>query len=248
MIILDDSPEPSGYLFDPEYRERGVRYYYMPEKRHAIGTKLRMMSTIAKGPIIAVFDDDDYYSPQYIERMMEVLGDADFCTLSRWFAYCPEQSTFGYWESDILGPAHFFFSPGQPISRMPMSAEGWNPEWVDSVMWGYGFSYMWRKSIFPRVDIDDITFEEVCWDWDFYLKVKEAGFQTVCAPDNEGLVIHIVHSGATTGMFPQYILPEFMLKDYFPLYTPVQVSASEGHESRGQTDKLRSIPGHHPAG
>ena len=222
MLILDDSPEPSAYLFGSEYRERGVRYYHMPEKRLTIGIKLQMMATMAKGSIIAVFDDDDYYAPRYIERMREILGDADFCTLSRWFAYSPADSTFGYWETDALLPAHYVFSPGQPVSRMPQSTDDWSADMVTAILWGYGFSYMWRKSVFPKVAIADITFGTACWDWDFYQKLKEAGFSTASAPDNEGLVVHILHSGSTTKMFPQYLLPEFMLADYFPHYTPVE--------------------------
>jgi len=222
MLILDDSPEPSGYLFGSEYQERGIRYYHMPAKRLTIGNKLHTMATLARGQLIAVFDDDDYYAPRYIERMVEFLGDADFCTLSRWFAYSPEQRTFAYWASDTLSPAHYIFSPWEPISPMPISTNDWGPDWVTSTLWGYGFSYIWRKSLFPQVEISDITFESACWDWDFYQKVKSAGFKTTCAPDDEGLIIHILHSGATTKMFPQYILPEFMLENYFPLYTPVE--------------------------
>ncbi|WP_019926928.1 glycosyltransferase family 2 protein [Nocardia sp. BMG111209] len=222
MIVFDDSPEPSGHLFDPEYEERGVRYHHMPAERLTIGSKLQAMAKLARGQLIAVFDDDDYYAPQYIERMVRFLGDADFCTLSRWFAYSPEQRTFAYWASDILSPTHYVFSPWEPVAAMPISTDGWNPDWVIDKLWGYGFSYIWRKNTLPQVEIADITFADVCWDWDFYRKVKKAGLKAVCAPDNEGLIIHILHPEATTKMFPQYILPEFMLADYFPLYTPVE--------------------------
>lgn len=222
MLILDDSPEPSGYLFDLEYRKRGVKYYHMPEKRLTVGRKMQMMSTMARGSIIAVCDDDDYYAPRYIERMVEFLGDADFCTLSRWFAYSPADATFGYWETDVLRPAAYIFAPGEPVSRMPVSTEGWNPD-VTGILWGYGFSYVWRKAVFPRVEIADITFDTVCWDWDFYTKLRDAGFRTVCAPDNEGLLVHILHPRSGSKMFPQYLLPEFMLADYFPDYVPLVV-------------------------
>ncbi|WP_345498001.1 glycosyltransferase family 2 protein [Nocardia callitridis] len=225
MLILDDSPEPSLFLDDSEYRERGIRYFYMPEHRLTIGKKLHMMSTLARGEIIAVFDDDDYYAPHYIERMVKFLGPADFCTLSRWFAYSPEQRAFGYWATDILSRTHFVFSPWESIR--PMMTDGWNEEWVTGVLWGYGFSYVWRKSVFPRVEIADITFADQCWDLDFYQKLKGAGFKTVSAPDTEGLVIHILHSGATTKMFPQYILPDFLLEKYFPHYRPVDNRVSE---------------------
>ncbi|MCX4092574.1 glycosyltransferase family 2 protein [Nocardia sp. alder85J] len=222
MLILDDSPEPSAYLLGAEYRERGVRYLHMPAERLTIGYKLRTMASLARGGLIAVFDDDDYYAPRYLERMVEFLGDADFCTLSRWFAYSPEQRTFAYWATDTLSPAHHVFSPWEPITGVPIPTQGWNPDWVTSKLWGYGFSYIWRTSISARAQIGDITFDEVCWDWDFYQQVQNAGLKTVCAPDNEGLIMHILHPGATSKMFPQYILPEFMLGDYFPLYTPVE--------------------------
>lgn len=221
MIIVDDSPEAVDFLDEELCREHRIRYYHMSNKRMTLGEKLNLMTQLARGEIIVEFDDDDYYAPRYIERMVEFLGDADLVTLSRWFAYDPANKMFCYWATDVLSPTHFVLSPREPFQ--PISTRGWPPDSVHGNLWGYGFSFVWRKSTYPEVEIRGNPPDGLVCDYDFSLRLQKAGFKTVCAPDNEGLVLHTLHPGSSVRMFPQYVLPEFLIEKFFPLYAEEEV-------------------------
>ncbi|WP_327114359.1 glycosyltransferase family 2 protein [Nocardia sp. NBC_01730] len=221
MIIVDDSPEPVDFLDEELCREHRIRYYRMPNKRMTLGDKLNLMTQLARGEIIVEFDDDDYYAPKYIERMVEFLGDAALVTLSRWFVYDPANKVFCYWSTDILSPTHFMLSPWEPLQ--PISTRGWHPDSVHGNLWGYGFSFVWRKSTYPEVEIRGNPPDGLVCDYDFALRLQKAGFKTVCVPDTEGLVLHTLHPGSSVRMFPQYVLPEFLIEKFFPLYVEEEV-------------------------
>jgi glycosyltransferase involved in cell wall biosynthesis len=214
LLILDDSPERGTFLDDPYYRGRNIRYWHVPGARLSIGAKLNILQQRAEGDIIVRFDDDDYYAPDYVEKMVRFLGDADFVTLSGWFAYIPATSRFAYWATDVISPTHYLFSAGEPLQVC--SPFGDDRTFVARNLWGYGFSHVWRSSVLPEVAFDDIDINE---DLEFYRKVVAAGCRTVCAADTEGLVLHLIHPGNTAArIYPQHLLPDFMLARYFPRY------------------------------
>lgn len=213
MVILDDSPEPDDELADPKYVEKGVRYYHMPLKRLTMGTKMNLLMQLAQGDILVQFDDDDYYAPNYVERMVDFLGDADFLTLSGWFFYSMEHRSLFYWQADITSEEHYIVMPTGPIRSV--STLDWDPSWTTGNKWGYGFSYVWRKSVFPTVAMPDVPDDGLCWDYDFYKRLDRAGFKTVCKPDTEGIVLHILHSQSSVCQVPQWILPEFLVQKLF---------------------------------
>lgn len=221
MIILDDSPEPVDFLDDDLCRQYRIRYIHIEKNRMTLGDKLNLMTQLARGEIIVEFDDDDYYAPQYVERMVEYLGDADFVTLSGWFAYDPENKGFYYWAQDVISPTHFVLSPSKPA--YPVSTTGWDSDWAYGNIWGYGFSFVWRKSTYPEVEVRGYPPEGYYCDLDFTLRLQRAGFKTVCAPDTEGIVLHILHPRSSVGMLPQYVLPDFLIEKYFPLYAEEEV-------------------------
>ncbi|RDI54543.1 glycosyltransferase [Nocardia mexicana] len=216
LIILDDSPEPCLSTDDVTANEPSIRYFHLPGKRLTVGAKLNLMTQLARGEIIVEFDDDDYYAPYYVQRMVDFLGDADFVTLSKWFICDTARRTFWYWSTDELSSDHFMLSPWDP-PRM-ISTQGWDPSSIDGNLWGYGFSFVWRKSIFPEIEIPDDPAEGLCWDLDFSRRLQSAGFKTLAVPDHEGLVLHMLHPGSSVRMFPQYRMPESMIRTFFPDY------------------------------
>ncbi|WP_067903791.1 glycosyltransferase family 2 protein [Nocardia vaccinii] len=237
MIILDDSPEPSDGLDAPWCQERGIRYHHIPGQRLTLGAKLNLMMQMARGEIIMEFDDDDHYAPQYVARMLEFLGDADFVTLSRWFCYDPGRKVFGYWSTDANSPVHFMLSPREPVE--PVSTRSWDRAAVEGNLWGFGFSYVWRKSVYPEVEIPDAPTECFHTDLDFTRRLQRAGFKTVAVPDNEGIVLHIVHPDSSARIFPQYVMPEFMVRTFFPGY-PVEPDRTAPHPADRAAARLNA--------
>jgi len=103
---------------------------------------------LARGDVLMRFDDDDYYAPAYVERMLELLGDDDYLTLSGWFAYSQVHGKFCYWETDALWPVQFVLSPHDLF--LPVSTAGLAPESVRWQVNGYGFASAWRRRVAER--------------------------------------------------------------------------------------------------
>ncbi len=62
-LIHDGSPQPAIFsgIGDPR-----VRYRHVPRPT-SIGAKRNDLCRVARGEIIVHFDDDDYYSPHYVQ-------------------------------------------------------------------------------------------------------------------------------------------------------------------------------------
>lgn len=211
LLVLDDSPQPSEFfqaLSDPN-----VTYIYF-DRRLSTGEKRNLLVQQATGEIIAHFDDDDYYAPNYLERSLAVLNDGDFITLSGWYAYAQNEQSLFYWDTTKVGKCHFKVAPREELEVI--YTDGISPEeeaeWVEPTLWGFGFSYMYRKRIFETLKFNDVHFGE---DYQFVQQIIYSGHQAAYWPDQEGLVLHIIHQKNISLIYPQYLLPTFLLVPIF---------------------------------
>ena len=67
LIVMDDSPTPSPFF--SSLSDDTVRYIHIKEPT-ALGTKRNSLASAAAGTVLAHFDDDDYYSPAYLDTMV----------------------------------------------------------------------------------------------------------------------------------------------------------------------------------
>lgn len=211
LLVLDDSPEASSFF--TALKDDRVGYHWTPE-RHTIGDKRNRLLAMADGEIIAHFDDDDFYAPQYLSVMIEVLGkDYALVKLSNWFAFAEEHQSFFYWDTAHRRPFHIVVESGGPLTSMNGATE-FPSSFVEDNLWGYGFSYVYRKALYPTLSFNP----QDNWgeDLQFLHKVGQAGYACQAIADTQGLVMHIVHSSNTSRMFPQYHLPLFVIKALFP--------------------------------
>jgi glycosyltransferase involved in cell wall biosynthesis len=74
LIIVDDGPasESPELASDPD-----IRYLHLP-RRTSLGAKLNLGIEQARGDVIQKLDDDDFYAPGFIERMVQGLAEAKF--------------------------------------------------------------------------------------------------------------------------------------------------------------------------
>jgi hypothetical protein len=86
-------------------------------------------------------------------------------------------------------------------------------DWNDRTLWGYGFSYVFRKSIYSRAQFDRSM--DTRQDFAFVTECRRAGIRMGCVPDEHGLVVHIIHNSNTSRAFPNYRLPRFMMSKVF---------------------------------
>jgi len=208
-LILDDSPAPSRYLAgvaDPR-----IRYSHSPE-RLRIGGKRNRLIAQARGEIIVHFDDDDYYAPRYVERMVERLDRGfDFVKLSGWYLYCAPYRVFGYWDLNAIEGRCHLWSASRPPSRGRLRKAD-RAVFADNYL-GYGFSYAFRRKVWEARPFPD----GVDWNEDapFALAARGA-FRFHHFRDIGGLCLHILHRGNVSRCFPQYKLPSFVLRWLFP--------------------------------
>lgn len=213
LLVLEDNS--SGSSFFSHLDDPAVRYFYT-ERKVTIGEKRNQLIQAADGEVIVHFDDDDYYSPTYVEQLLQQLGENDFVTLSGWYAYVPKYDFFCYWDTTQVSNYHFDVRPKSEISAF--SLEGISPEqkhdWIDSNLWGYGFSYGYRKNLFESLQFDAVDFGE---DLKLVQTIKALGYKTHHFLDQSGLALHIVHDQNMSMMFPQFSLPSFLLPQTFGL-------------------------------
>lgn len=210
LLVIEDGPTPSPFfssLQDPQ-----VRYWHQPE-RMTIGAKRNFLIAQAQGDVIAQFDDDDYYAPQYLHVMCGALANHDLIKLSGWFAYAQSQQLFFYWDTTQVSDAHLVVEAGAPLSLITDKSR-FADNFRQDNLWGYGFSYMFKRRLFEQVQFDDSK----NWgeDIDFLHRLGASGADIQALPDTEGLVMHVLHRNNTSRTFPQYIIPDFLIWQKFP--------------------------------
>ena len=61
--------------------------YYHATSRLTVGAKRNWLAENASGQILAHFDDDDYYAPNYLTDMISLMGDSDLVKLSSFYLF-----------------------------------------------------------------------------------------------------------------------------------------------------------------
>jgi len=213
LLILDDSPEPSAFY--AALADDKVHYVHSPEPL-TLGQKRNYLAEIAMGDIIMHFDDDDYYAPNYVERMLTHLGHQDFVTLSSWYSYIWGDRQFYYWDTEAIAAHHFQLQPDGQYHLIAM--DDMSPDeqydWMTNMLWGFGFSYVYRRSFWQQVQFNNTI--NACEDFYFVMEAINRGQGNLTyVADHEALVLHMIHPQNTSRIFPQYLLPIFLLPQLF---------------------------------
>ena len=210
-LILDDGPAPSPYF--AQLSDSRIRYHHLPAPKMLVSAKRNWLCERASAPVIAQFDDDDYYAPNYLAVMLKRLSDsgADITKLSAWFVYSAQLKRLGYWDTSNTLGLHFTFGP-EPVLNAFFNQTP--PENMKNNYAGYGFSYvfkkaMWEKAPFPHV--------EYASDYGFVAAGLAKGCKLDHFADTGGLCLHILRKDNMSKSFPQYLLPDFMLEKLFPV-------------------------------
>lgn len=104
---------------------------------------------------------------------------AHLVKLSTWFLFHSESGTLGYCDPDLERPTR----GDQP---------------VDESMFGYGFSFMYRRDIALRYPFPSQTMGE---DYVFLQRLQILGFSICCWPDIKGVCLRIQHGSNTSNAF-----------------------------------------------
>lgn len=201
-LVFDDSPTPSPYL--SALAGPGLTYIHAGD-RFNIGEKRNVLVEHARGDIIAHFDDDDFYAPAYLERMVaRINAGQDLVKLSGWFLYSMLHDRLGYWDTACGGPHHRWGRQGCEYVSDNLPA---SPDNLD----GYGFSYVYRRSVWLAGGFPTVTANE---DTPFVQRARQR-FAVATFADQEGLCLHTLHERSTSRCLPQYELPGFLATSLF---------------------------------
>lgn len=208
-LILDDGPAPSPYfaqLSDPR-----IRYHHLPGPKMKVSAKRNWLCERSSAPVIAQFDDDDYYAPNYLRVMMQRLADtgADITKLSAWFVYSAQLKRLGYWDTANTLGLHFTFGP-EPVMNAFFNQTP--PDNMKNNYAGYGFSYVFRKAMWDKAPFPHVEYAS---DYGFVAAALAKGCKLDHFADTEGLCLHILRRDNMSKSFPQYLLPDFMLEKLF---------------------------------
>jgi glycosyltransferase involved in cell wall biosynthesis len=223
LLILDDSPEPSRLFASGALRDPAIRYLHSRE-RLSIGEKRNRLVEASRGEIVVQFDDDDYYAPRYVEAMVGALRDADLVKLGGWFGYSVARGQFFYWDTTRILDHHYAFGPGALLEVVSIGSPP--AEFVDSTLWGFGLSYVFRRRTLERARFADRDWGE---DYAFVCALRDAGLRVAQVPDSAGLALHVIHSSNTSRVFPQYLIPPALVGRFFgPAVRPFVESSAPG--------------------
>ena len=211
LLVLDDSEQENETFKDLAKSYSDIKYWHRSQKL-SIGGKRNALISESTGEIIAHFDDDDYYAPNYLSWMHREMEDnhADFVKLGGWFALHQGSNTLGFWDTTDFKSAHQIFCGTENIQN---KKDAFTENALRSFLNGYGFSYLYKKdcwtgSPFPDRDIgEDSVFVE---------QLIAAKKKIHLTQDGSGLCLHIIHRGNTSRCFPNYIIPRALQKDLFP--------------------------------
>ena len=146
-LIHDGSPQPASMFHT--INDARVRYTHVPQPM-TIGAKRNDLCLAAHGEIIVHFDDDDFYGPPYIRDMVSFMTEqnADFVKLFGFFLYQRAHNILAYWDLERDFPLHFVLAPDGPPYAMPNNGHM-------SGRWGYGFSYVFRRTVWEATQFPD---------------------------------------------------------------------------------------------
>jgi glycosyltransferase involved in cell wall biosynthesis len=208
-LILDDGPEPSAYF--AQVSDPRIRYHHLAGPKMRVSAKRNWLCERASAAVIAQFDDDDYYAPDYLAVMLKRLADsgADITKLSAWFVYSAQLRRLGWWDTTNPLGLHFTFGP-EPVLNAFFNKEA--PDNMKNNYAGYGFSYVFKKSMWEKAPFPHVEYAS---DFGFVSAGLAKGCRLDHFSDTRGLCLHILRKDNMSKSFPQYLLPDFMLEKLF---------------------------------
>ena len=209
-LILDDSPEPCAHF--EGHPDSRIRYHHLAGAPMLVSAKRNWLCERVHAPVIAQFDDDDYYAPNYLATMLARLNktEADITKLSAWFVYSAQLKRLGYWDTTNMLGLHFTFGPEAVLNAFFNQTA---PDNMKNNYAGYGFSYVFKKTMWEQAPFPHVEYAS---DFGFVSAAMTKGCRLDHFADTEGLALHILRRDNMSKSFPQYLLPDFMLEKLFP--------------------------------
>mmetsp|Transcript_109953 Transcript_109953/g.342802 ORF Transcript_109953/g.342802 Transcript_109953/m.342802 type:complete len:719 (-) Transcript_109953:312-2468(-) len=192
LVVIDTNEwEPSAFLEEKARSDSRLfyRHFRVPEKKWCIGLKRNLACYYAAGEVIAHFDDDDMYAPNYLSVMLKCLRDPREAFAMRSMNWSSGDNR--YEVPEMLHALNFEDTGhgAQPI-KLPKEA----PFWQHSLMYGWGaacaklcawFSFTLQERIWCYCDQtdNDVPFtkdtRQGIYGWGFSLIYLRLAWQAI---------------------------------------------------------------------
>ena len=212
LLILDDTNGGSEKIEKLRQKHQQHKIWHTKNSL-TIGEKRNQLIQESTGTIIAHFDDDDYYAPDYLKTLANEIIDGrnDFVKLTGWFCLHEASKTLGYWDTTRDDLEHYIFGG---LKKIELRSEKFTKQAYSSFYRGYGFSYVYTKDIWERVKFESRNLGE---DSSFFNNLIKERAKIKTIQDTSGLCLHIIHENNTSRSFPNHIIPNSLKDKYFPL-------------------------------
>lgn len=131
LIVLQtpDNDSPLAQISDPRLK------FVSTAENLTTGEKRNRLLVLSSGSIIAHFDDDDYYSPEYLEVMFSNLGDYDLIKLTSWSFYSLYTKETFSWHRDDFGFG-FTYVYRKDLCQIPFPNVNWgeDSQWIEKCL------------------------------------------------------------------------------------------------------------------
>ena len=177
LWVLDDSKDPSSYLLYVARRDARVHYVHSAVPM-TIGAARNEMLRRCSGDLVAHFDDDDVYAPNYLSTMAKRLVEtnANLVKLASWTD-----------RSEMTGRSSVYNGRVRPVNDL----------------WGWGFSYVYRRYVATRISFTEARVQgggAACEDYPFVAALRAAGMKAVLLDGQPALAEHVWHGRNNTGV------------------------------------------------
>ena len=177
-MFEDGEGSPSDFW--KKLNDTRIRHIHAPG-RHSAGVKHRAMLKLACGEYMAVFDDDDYYSAEYLGFMLRQLraSNVSLVKLGAWAAFQ------GHWEVDDVTKKSVLEGKFQQINVSTSFAA-----------LGYGFTYFFsRDAAEAKIHIEKpVGLHRPGWDGQWVRALLTAGIKVALVNNHPiTLVIKVQH-------------------------------------------------------
>ncbi|MFN0065079.1 MAG: glycosyltransferase family 2 protein [Chlamydiales bacterium] len=206
-LIYDTSLRPWEGACD-----RRIRYIHSAAPL-SIGEKRNTLIRQGKGKWIVHFDDDDYYSPLYLEKIAEKLLSHQFFHIHAWYAYHLAGGGLFYWDNQ-KSSERYVVDPFFEKSVREISCD--RQDYGQMIERGYGFTFAYHKELAESTPFLDVDFRE---DEMFYDEVGKKGAKVHSYADREGICVKIMHDRNVSRIYPQYRLPPFLNATILPHFS-----------------------------
>merc|ERR1712019_196076 len=157
-----------------------------------LGLKRNIACYLARGVAIAQFDDDDLYSPDYLNWVWPKLQHAAPCgnqTTSG--SLGPVASKLSEWHLMDLSNLSFHYLDVVSNKKIPLAERR-------GALYGWGFSYVFTREAWELAPFPDVSFAE---DVGFMEGLLARGITVslLQLPPDRGMIAHSVHPSSTTG-------------------------------------------------